>query len=125
MISKVYRTKNRPVAAFAITLTGGTIILLGGVFSMVFTLLANFLVGGSEWPVFIGAYSSGLLGLVSGAVVVLAAFKYNIKDKKGMTEWATAAIIFSVISLLNLGGLGVGFTLGLIGGLIGLRHGDW
>ncbi len=124
MISHVYRTKNRPVAAFAMTLTGGTIVLIGGVLSLVFTLLENFLFGGGTWPFFVAAYSSGILGLISGAVIVLAAFKYNLRDKKATTEWATAAVIFSVISLLNLGGLLVGFILGLIGGLLGLRHGE-
>ena len=124
MISKVYRGKNKPIASFAITLTGGFFIFIGGLFTLFLSAFASRLAAGYVSNFVRGAYASGILGVIAGVIVMLAATMYDNRNRKITTEWGTVAVIFSVLSLFSLGGFGVGFLLGLIGGLLGITTKD-
>jgi len=64
------------------------------------------------------SYSMGLLGIVFGVIVIILAVMLH-KDPTQHTLWGTLVIVFSVASILGcMGGLGVGLTLGVIGGIL-------
>ncbi len=64
---------------------------------------------------FIGA----MVSLASGIIVIISAIKlYNTPQEA--TIWGSLIIIFSVVSLLGMGGFLIGFILGLVGGILSL-----
>ena len=69
----------------------------------------------------IGLFSgAGLLGVVWGTVIVVGAVMLYIKPQRHIV-WGAIVIVFSVLSWIGtLGGLFVGFILGLVGGILGI-----
>lgn len=124
MLGTIKRGKGKPTSAFSITLIGGIIILIGGILTGVFGLVVGTVFGLGNAPVMIGTWASTVIGIVSGIIVIVSAIMLDTKDKAKITEWSTVALIFTVISLFDLGGFGVGFILGLIGSLLGISRGE-
>lgn len=60
-----------------------------------------------------------LLGLVSGILVIIGALMLNTRPAEH-TTWGTIILIFSIISLLGMGGFFIGAILGIIGGALAL-----
>lgn len=60
-----------------------------------------------------------LLGLVSGIFVIIGALMLNTRPMEH-TTWGTIILIFSIISLLGMGGFFIGAILGIIGGALAL-----
>jgi hypothetical protein len=116
----------KPTAAFVLSLIGGIIILLVGVFVTIAALAI-----GAYTDYFGGLYDvSGLgtlllifaiFGLVCGILVVAgAAMMYSEKIGR-VRAGAILVLIFSILSWFGTtGGLIVGFILGLIGAILGL-----
>ncbi|MCL4411602.1 hypothetical protein M1329_01555, partial [Candidatus Marsarchaeota archaeon] len=64
----------------------------------------------------------GVLGIVSGIIMILASVMlYNTNVSKVKT-WSIIALVFSIISLGAFGGFVIGFILGLIGSILGLTY---
>ena len=93
----------KATAGFILSLIGGIIILVWNVLLLV------------AWPpgaILFGSVSVfGILVMIGGVLMFLPG-----KQLIG----GILAIVFSILSLITLGGFGVGFILGLIGGILGL-----
>jgi len=122
--------RERPTAAFVLSLVGGIFILVGGGAVSMFGpfgfggMMGGFrgmmgyrygIMGGLGFGVF------GILGLIFGAIVIISAFMLNSKPHDHST-WGTVIVIFSVLSIFGsaMGGFGVGLILGIIGGILGI-----
>lgn len=121
---------------FILSLIGGLLVLLGGIISSIW-----FFYGGSLWGDFsdmwfgtmggyhgmmgsfgfpfgsMGAFS--LLGLISGIIIVIAAFMLEARPQE-QNAWGILIVVFSAISFLNMGGFFIGAILGLVGGAFAL-----
>lgn len=122
-----------PRLAFLISLIAGFLIVTGGLFTgMVGILLhtTGFESANSQvtWPDTLGSGVAlfefgvslmGIIGVLTGTVVILAAVMLLRKPKKRST-WGSLIILFSLFSIYGaaMGGFGIGIVLGLIGGLL-------
>jgi len=131
-------TNQGPITAFALSLSGGVIILLVGIVG-----LAWFGLGGSMWGGFGGwmggmmnnyhgfavdsASLSGLfsvlsiLGLFSGVVMVIGAVMLRTRPQEHMT-WGILILVFSIVSFAGMGGYFIGAILGIIGGAFAISY---
>ena len=92
---------NKPTAAFVLSLIGGIII-----YGVGFTRTIRFT-------------PTGVFGIICGTLVILSSIMLYIKPAMHKM-WSKIIVIFSILSWLGaLGGLMIGFTLGLIGGILG------
>jgi hypothetical protein len=106
--------EERPYAAFALSLVGGVLILVGGLLGLLMWL------GWPMWgwmPGFLLAFSA--VSLVSGGAIVTAAYMLYNKPSQAQT-WGTVVLVFAVVSLLSAGGFIVGALLAIVGGLLAL-----
>jgi hypothetical protein len=69
----------------------------------------------------IGFAFMGLLGVVSGLIVLLSALMLHSHPMQHVT-WGVVIIIFSVLSILGgmMSGLGLGLILGIVGGILAI-----
>lgn len=118
----------KPFPAFIISLIGGIFILLSSIYMYIFFM--PFIVAehypslspfeGMMWGamgIWAWGIYMGIVGIVCGIIIIVSALKlYNEPEKTQL--WGTLVIIFSVISLLSMGGFLIGFLLGLIGGIL-------
>jgi hypothetical protein len=126
-------TTGYPRTASILALVGGIVILLGGVVfvaASVFILphldYANLNTPQGLTPGSIPALVSGVvgvmgvLGLVSGVIVLVSAVMLlaNVGERR---TWGVLILVFSVLSFLGLGGFIVGAILGIVGGILTLR----
>jgi len=123
--------KEKPTAAFILSLIGGIFILLGGgMMSMLgywfigsyrgrgFGMMGPFgMMGGLGY----GFGVLGVVGLVFGIIVIVSAIMLNSRPEQHST-WGILIVIFSVLSVFGsaMGGFGVGLILGLIGGILAI-----
>ena len=123
----------RPRLAFLISLIAGALILTGGLFTSMAGILLR--ISGFEsangqvtWPGTAGSgvglfeFGLGLMGIVgvlAGTIVILAAVMLVRRPKKRST-WGSLIILFSFFSIYGaaMGGFGIGLVLGLIGGVL-------
>lgn len=125
-------TREKPETAFALSLVGGILMLLGGGISSMWFMFGGIGTGGmmGTFGGMMGGYqgmmgslgfSSGwmigltLIGLVSGILVIVGAAMLNARPAEH-ASWGTVILIFSVISFLGMGGFFIGAVLGIIGG---------
>ncbi|MCK5625943.1 hypothetical protein KAI11_03715 [Candidatus Bathyarchaeota archaeon] len=126
----------RPQVAFILSLIGGILILLGGGVSSMWFMLGGLGMGGmmGGFGGMMGGFQgmmgslgvplgfiSGffLIGLVSGVLVTIGAVMLNAHPSEHMA-WGIIILVFSVISLLGMGGFVVGAILGIVGGTLSL-----
>jgi len=69
----------------------------------------------------LSGFMSGLslVGLVSGILVIIGALILNARPAEH-TAWGTIILVFSILSLLGMGGFIVGAVLGITGGAFAL-----
>jgi hypothetical protein len=129
--------RERPTAAFLLSLVGGIFIVVGG---GAMSMLGPFGYGGMMsgfrgmmgygYPAYRYGYGMmgglgfglfGILGLIFGVIVIISAFMLNSRLHEHST-WGTVIVIFSVLSIFGsaMGGFGVGLILGIIGGILGI-----
>ena len=122
-----------PTASFALSLTSGILILLGGAIAMMwFTGSPPFLGGmagmmGVHYGMMsglgfaFGAMMIGfsVLGLVSGVAVLVGAALLQSKPEQRKT-WGAIILAFSIVSFFGMGGFFVGAVLGVVGGALAL-----
>lgn len=108
----------KPIAAFVLSLIGGIFILLwglviAGIGAQVQSVSFG-VVGGAVLA--IGAIESlmGLLILVFGVLLYVSPEHHTV--------YGVLVLVCSLVSLIGLGGLIIGFILALIGGILGIAH---
>lgn len=115
--------KEKPIAAFIISLIGGIFIILGGLTTIAMMSAWSWIIMRRmmHWwfaPrifIWIGAF-----GLISGIIVVISALMLNFEPEKHIA-WGTLILLFSVLSIFGgIGGFAVGLILGIIGGILAL-----
>jgi hypothetical protein len=126
-------TSEYPRTASILALAGGIIITLSGVlFVAVSTLiLPNLNYGNLNTPPnlpasavpglvsgFVGLMSA--FGLVTGAIVLVSSAMLLTNSGQRRT-WSVLILVFSVLSLIGMGGFIVGAVLGIVGGALVLR----
>jgi hypothetical protein len=126
-------TNELPTASFVLSLIGGLLILagvgmmitfsfgtpyygmMGGYYGMMggyYGMMQGFGYGG--W-----FYGAAAIGLVSGIIVLIGAVMIYVRPSKAPT-WGLLVLIFSIISLVGMGGFFLGVILGIVGGILGL-----
>ncbi|MEM2904649.1 MAG: zinc ribbon domain-containing protein [Candidatus Bathyarchaeia archaeon] len=104
---------SRPTVAFGLSLAGGIIVLIVGLFLMVLGAVATFLFLG------IGGII-GLFGVVCGIFMIMGAIMLYTRPEQHVA-WGTIVLVFSILSWFGaLAGLVIGFILGLVGGILGI-----
>jgi hypothetical protein len=131
-MANVLRNK-KPTSAFVLSFIGGALILSGGVSMIVVEMLAS----SSAVPPFLhGIISAGnamiqqagfgtgfpylvavITGITSGVAVLYAAVMLYDRPSKA-TKWGSVIIVFSFVSLVGIGGFGLGAVLGILGGAV-------
>ncbi len=123
-------------AAFLLSLIGGVLMLLSGVvmgvwFSLGMPVFGGMMGGmGSMMGGYTGmmgsvGFGSGffslvlVFGLVSGVVVLVGAFMLRSRPREAAT-WGVLILVFSLVSLVGMGGFFIGAVLGLVGGILAL-----
>ena len=121
----------KPTAAFALSLAGGILILLGGGIMMMFVFDHRFL---ASMSAMMGVYHGTMggfgfmisamvalivLGLLSGVVVLVGAVMLNSKPEQRKT-WGAIILAFSVVSTFGMGGFFIGAILGVVGGALAI-----
>jgi len=66
-------------------------------------------------------YSLTVIGLILGALVLLAAIMLRIKPVRKKV-WGIFIIVFSISSVVTGGGFIIGFILGIVGGVFSLSR---
>jgi len=107
-----------------LSLIGGICVILGGAFiafvgSLVssFGYLAN---GGTSGGSTVAAF--GVVGIIMGLIMVVGAFMLYSKPSSAKM-WGIIILILSILSWVTaVGGLVIGFILGLIGGILAIVY---
>ena len=121
-----------PKTASILALVGGILIILGGVLLLA---VSSFILPHLDYinvntpphltnasiPGIVSGIVGvmGLLGLVSGVIVLVSAVMLLTNPSQRRT-WGVLILIFSIMSFLGLGGFIVGAILGIAGGILTL-----
>jgi hypothetical protein len=126
-------TSERPSVPFAISLIAGVIILLGGITTTIWASsgmpgwgsMMGSMMGGYQGIMGGMGFGSGMffgmsiIGVVSGLLVLVGAMMLYNRPRDAST-WGLVVLVFSVLSLLGMGGFFIGTVLGIVGGLLAL-----
>jgi len=126
-------TPGYPRTASILALAGGIVITLSGVLFVAVSafVLPNINYSNLNTPPSLPASSipgivsgivglMGVFGLVTGAIVLISSVMLLTNTGKPRT-WSVLVLVFSVLSLVGLGGFVVGAVLGIVGGALVLR----
>ncbi len=126
----------KPITSYILSLSGGAIIVVTGIVG-----LAWFGAGGPGWSGF-GGWMSGMmsgyhgfmgggefglfsvisiLGVVAGAIIVVGAVMLRARPMDHLT-WGALILVFSIVSIADMGGYGIGAVLGIVGGALAIRY---
>ena len=128
-------SQESPRLAFLISLISGLFILAGAlstIFAGILLRISGFESANHEvtWPGVLGSgvglfefgfEVTGMFGVFVGIVMILAAVMLVKRPKKSST-WGSVIILFAFFSIYcaAMGGFGLGFVLGLIGGVLAI-----
>ena len=114
--------------AFILSLIGGIVIILGSVVSLFWSYYGWPYHGTmGPWMMWGFGYGYGFMwlfsmaALVSGIIVLMGAIMLNARPVEHMA-WGTIVLVFSLISLLGMGGFMIGALLGIAGGALALSY---
>lgn len=108
----------KPTAAFILSLIGGIFILLWGLAIVAVGVAAQ----SASFGLYGGAITSlGGLEAVLGILVLVFGTLLFVMPQHHVV-FGVLVLVFSIVSLVGLGGLIIGFILGLIGGALGIAH---
>ena len=65
---------------------------------------------------------AGLLGMLFAVGIAFCAVKTNVKDPREVKRWSVIAAVLSILSLMDFGGLGIGFVLAFTGSIMALTY---
>lgn len=107
----------RASAGFTVSLIGGAIITVTAMLLMMFwTWVSPLLFIVLPWLAILGSWI-WVIGLVAGLVMMVGSALIYLPGKE--SAGAAIVLIFSIISLVVLGGVIVGFTMGIVGAGLG------
>ena len=121
---KEIKSSNVPLAVI-LSMLAGTFIVFGGL--MLFAMLSWYgstLMMGGQWHMYMFTYPRWLTAIVAiisvlmGGLVMSASYKMYKEPKNKF--WGFLIVLGSLVSLFAIGGFGLGGTLGLVGGIMGL-----
>ncbi len=102
-----------PTAAFTLSLIAGIFVLLGGLIVAAIGAIFTFFAFG------VGAII-GIFGLIWGIIIIVGANNLRAHPEQHVT-WGVIILVFSLISWVGaVGGLLIGFLLGIIGGILAI-----
>jgi len=122
----------KPVSALVLSFMGGALILCGGVSMVIAKMLARStsppllrgIISASDAMINQAGFGTGfpyfvavITGITSGVAVLYAATMLYFKPIKA-TNWGVVIIAFSFVSLVGIGGFGLGAVLGILGGSV-------
>ncbi|HSA72712.1 MAG TPA: hypothetical protein VLD84_02045 [Nitrososphaeraceae archaeon] len=123
---KEINSSNVPLAVI-LSMLAGTFIVFGGL--MLFAMLSWYgstLMMGGEWHMYMFTYPRWLTAIVAtisvlmGGLVMSASYKMYKEPRTRL--WGFLIVLGSLVSLLAIGGFGLGSILGLVGGIMGLSR---
>ena len=107
----------KPTAAFVLSLIGGIFILLGAIVVMVImSAIGSFMVIGGSADILV---IYGAVGLIFAIIVLVGAVMLWMKPQQHVA-WGVIVLLFSLFSIISLGGFFIGLILGLVGGILGI-----
>ncbi len=111
---------DKPTAAMVLSLIGGIFVIIGGAFiAFVGSLIGSLNVSGSA-SASTAALGLGVVGIIMGLIMIVGAFMMYSKPTSAKM-WGVIVLILAIISWVTaVGGLFIGFLLGLIGGILAL-----
>jgi hypothetical protein len=120
------QSSNAPLSV-VLSMLGGIFIVFGGLmlFAMVSWYGSTLMMGG-QWHMYVFTYPRWLTAVVAtisvlvGGLVMSASYKMYKEPRNKL--WGLLIAIGSLVSLLSIGGFGLGGVLGLIGGVMGLSR---
>ncbi len=118
-------SENRPTVAVILSLIGGILMLLSGAIFSIFGSTGFGMMGGYRGMMgsfgfpFSLMVGFSLIGLMSGILVIIGAVMLDTRPSDH-TAWGIIVFVFSMVSLLGMGGFFVGAILGIIGGAFAL-----
>jgi hypothetical protein len=121
--------ERRP-AQFILSLSGGILILAGGLLSLAWIFVdipqsfdplvqLRQAVGEEEFRLFQVRYT--VAGLSSGIAVILTSFMLKTRPQESK-RWGIMIIVLSAMSVLGMGGFVVGMALGIAGGIMAVMR---
>ncbi len=132
---------NKPTASLVLLILGGLFMIGGGALTALVGQFAgnvvshstsNFIVNGKSVTGAQLASSTsgvlgidGLVGIIAGIVVILSGIMAYIsasKNTKNVKLFGAIALVFALVSLLDLGGYVLGFILALIGSILAIVY---
>lgn len=130
-MASLMSSNQKPTVAFVLSLLSGIfIILVSAVWCL--WLVTGWGVGWMEgmmhgweenmhpWNIEGMTYIIGIVGIIFGIIIIVSAVMLYINSTQHVL-WGALIIVFSVISIIScMGGLGVGLTLGIIGGILAI-----
>ncbi|MGC8496360.1 MAG: hypothetical protein ACP5RM_02970 [Candidatus Micrarchaeia archaeon] len=105
------------VAPRMLLYTGGTIIVIGSVITLVFSGVGSMMWAMMRAGIFLG--SLGIIGLLSGILIIIAGSELS-KKRNSNAMWLVIALVSSLLSIVDGGGFLVGAMLAFIGSVVGL-----
>lgn len=115
-------------AAVILSLLGGIIIILGGLAMILMVSSHSWWMGmmdghyGMMGILTLDAtmmYILAIIGIACGLVVLVGAILLNSSPGKNQL-WGAIILVFSVLSLVSMGGFFIGAILGIVGGVLAL-----
>ncbi|MCS7145630.1 MAG: hypothetical protein RMJ28_03905 [Nitrososphaerota archaeon] len=116
---------DKPTAAFIISLAGGTLVLVGGLVSLLWIYYPSWMwwrgmmMPGMMWWMPSLWLALPVLGITSGVIIIVGALAI-ISNPAQSQIWGALILVFSVIGLFGLGGFIAGSLLGIVGGILAL-----
>ena len=124
-MSKIETVKEGIRLPSVLSLASGILILVGSAFwwfwypNIFGSMMGNWGLMMSSPNVITMLPTTSLIGMISGAVILLSAIMMSLKPHEGYM-WGLLVLIFSSLSLLGMGGFLVGSVLGIIGGALAM-----
>ncbi len=114
----------RPAAAYYLMAAGSVFIFLGGILQIIlpkYVAPALSLLSTALGIPVLGT-PSGALGMLFAVGIAFCAIKTNVKEPWEVRRWSMIAVVLSILSLIDFGGLGIGFVLAFAGSIIALTY---
>lgn len=114
----------RPSVAYYLMAAGSVFIFLGGILQIIlpkYVAPALSLLSTALGIPVLGT-PSGALGMLFAVGIAFCAIKTNVKEPWEVRRWSMIAVVLSILSLIDFGGLGIGFVLAFAGSIIALTY---
>ncbi len=108
-----------PVAAFVLTLIGGILILLDGIYDAAVAAFVGSLVGAFFPGLGLLIIVLGIVALLFGIIILFGAVQMRSHPQSART-WGAVVLVLGLISIVGGGGFVLGLILALVGGILAI-----